>query len=101
MFVYLFQSQEDGYYKIGVSKSPQKRLIQLQTGNSSKIKLVEIYQSENAFKIEKRLHQLYKYAKKEGEWFDLYIEDIVDFTKNCKVIDENIDFLKKSNNIFK
>jgi predicted GIY-YIG superfamily endonuclease len=52
-YVYLIQSLENGYYKVGVSKHPQRRIEQLQTGNSSKLKLVEIYQSEVANKIEK------------------------------------------------
>ena len=40
--IYLIQSQEDGYYKIGVSKHPKKRVKQLQTGNSSELKLLNV-----------------------------------------------------------
>ena len=54
-YIYLIQSLDDGFYKIGLSKHPNKRLNQLQTGNSSKLKLVEIYQSEFANLIEKTL----------------------------------------------
>jgi len=46
--VYLIQSLENSYYKIGVSKDPKKRIKQLQTGNSSELKLVESYPSDFA-----------------------------------------------------
>lgn len=101
MFVYILQSLEDGYYKIGVSKNPTKRIETLQTGNPSTLKLIETYQSDNARKIEKRLHRLYKYAKKEGEWFDLGVENEVDFIEKCEIIDKNINFLKKNNHFGK
>lgn len=66
-YIYLIQSLDDGFYKIGLSKHPNKRLNQLQTGNSSKLKLVEIYQSEFANLIEKTLQRKYSYLRMEGE----------------------------------
>lgn len=99
-YIYLIQSLEDGYYKIGVSKHPKKRVKQLQTGNSSELKLVEVYQSEHAHKVEKSLQRRYSYLKKEGEWFDLGISEEISFLTDCKQINESIDILKKSGNVF-
>jgi len=99
-YIYLIQSQEDGYYKIGVSKHPKKRIKQLQTGNSSELKLVESYQSEYAHKVEKALQRRYAHMKKEGEWFDLSIKEDVSFLTDCKQIEESIVILKENGNVF-
>ena len=99
-YVYLIQSLENGYYKVGVSKHPQKRILQLQTGNSSELKLVEIYQSEIANKIEKILQNRLSPYRKTGEWFDMPMESIANFGRECQSIEEMIGFLKKNDNIF-
>ena len=99
-YIYLIQSIENGYYKIGVSKHPKKRVKQLQTGNSSELKLIESYQSEHAHKVERALQRRYAYLKKEGEWFDLSIKEDVSFLSDCQRIEETIDVLKKSGNVF-
>lgn len=98
--VYLIQSLEEGYYKIGVSKNPKKRIKQLQTGNSSELKLIHSYPSEYAHKIEKAIHNLLKHCKKEGEWFDMSLPDALSFDVKCKQIEENIVILKKNGNVF-
>lgn len=98
--IYLIQSLEDSRYKIGVSKHPKKRLKQLQTGNSSELKLVESYQSEFAYKIEKSLQRRYSYLKKEGEWFEMSISNEVSFLNECIEIEKNIIHLIESGNVF-
>ena len=99
-YVYLIQSLEDSYYKIGVSKHPQKRLSEHQTGNATQLKLIETYQSELAYKIESVLKRRYSFAKKEGEWFNLSVDVEVNFKKICENIEENLVFLKKNGNVF-
>ena len=99
-YVYLIQSLENGYYKIGVSKHPQRRIEQLQTGNSSELKLIEIYQSEQANKIEKILQNRLVPFRKVGEWFDMPMVSIANFGQECQKIEETIDFLKKNDNVF-
>ena len=91
---------EDGYYKIGVSKHPKKRVKQLQTGNSSELKLIESYQSEYANKVERTLQRRYSHLKKEGEWFDMSISEEVSFLTDCKQIEDSINILKKNGNVF-
>jgi len=99
-YVYLIQSLEDSRYKIGVSKHPKKRIEQLQTGNSSKLKLVESYQSEHPHLVERTLQRRYSYLKKEGEWFDMGISHEVSFLEECKKIEETIKSLKANGNVF-
>jgi len=99
-YVYLIQSLEDGYYKIGVSKHPNRRLSALQTGNPSELKLIESYESEFAHRIERSLQRRYSYLKKEGEWFDMSITNEVTFLNECKNIEKNLIFLKESGNLF-
>ena len=94
------QSQEDGRYKIGTSKHSPQRVNELQTGNSSEIKLISVFQSEYANHIERTLQRKYSYARKKGEWFELYLENEQTFTKDCKEIEANVMFLKDSNNPF-
>lgn len=99
-YVYLIQSLENGYYKIGISKTPNIRLKQLSTGNPSKIKLVQTYYSKFPHLVESSLHQRYAQYRKEGEWFELSIEVEVNFLSHCSKIEENIIFLKKNGNVF-
>ncbi len=98
--VYLIQSLENSYYKIGVSVHPRKRVMELQTGNSSPLRLVETYQSEFAHKIEKTLQRRYSHLKKEGEWFEMSISNEISFLQECKKIEETLVFLKKNNSVF-
>jgi len=99
-YVYLIQSLEEGYYKIGVSIHPTKRIKQLQTGNSAELKLIEVYKTEFAHQIEKALQRRYTHLRKEGEWFNMSITHEVSFLKECKQIEDNLIILKKSGNVF-
>jgi hypothetical protein len=98
--IYLIKSIKYGCYKIGVSKNPDKRLKQLQTGNPSELELLCVYDSEIAFKIEKVLHNTFNINKEHGEWFDLSIKDEFYFINECKKIDETLKFLIKNENKF-
>jgi len=99
-YIYLIQSLENSYYKVGVSKHPQKRIQELQTGNSSPLKLIETYRTEYAHQIERALQRRYEHLRKEGEWFDMSISNEVSFIEECRKIEETIVFLKKNDNVF-
>lgn len=99
-YVYIIQSTESGYFKIGVSKKPKYRIKQLQTANSSKLILISEYSSDIANKLEKALHNLYSYCKKEGEWFDLPLTEAHTISEQCETIEKNILFLQKNGNAF-
>lgn len=99
-YIYLIKNIDDSFYKIGITKHPNRRLKQLQTGNSSKLILISTFLSPIAHKIEKTLHNRYSYLKKEGEWFDFSINEEVNFIENCKNIEKSISFLINNNNVF-
>lgn len=99
-YVYLIKNTEDSYYKIGVSNNPNKRIKELNTGNSSILELVTVYETDIPYKIEKILHKRYSYLRKHNEWFDFSIIEETDFIKNCKNIENGIKILLESGNIF-
>jgi len=60
--------------KIGKSVAPEKRLADLQTGNSEILKIVSLIKcssKEEMYKLEQQLHKKYKNNKvrKKSEWF--------------------------------
>ena len=98
--IYLIKNTEESTYKIGVGIDPKIRLQQLQTGNSAKLEIVNIYQTEIPFKIEKILHRRYSHLKKHGEWFYFSIKEETNFLNDCVKIEANINTLKSLGNNF-
>jgi hypothetical protein len=69
-YVYIITNGED--LKVGVSYDPEKRLKQLQTGNSKKLRIVSKFEVEkrDVFKMEKEAHaKIIGFYQKRGEWF--------------------------------
>jgi hypothetical protein len=99
-YVYLIKSLEDSRYKIGVSRDPFQRIKNLQTGNSSELKLVNSYKTLFANIIEKTLQRRYSHLNKKGEWFEMSVENEISFITECEKIEKNLILLKKSNNVF-
>lgn len=69
MFIYAIMEEDTGNIKIGISKNPEQRLRQLQTGNSSQLSIVKTIKADNNFKDEKALHLKNKEHLIRGEWF--------------------------------
>lgn len=89
-YVYII-ADEQGYVKVGISKHPEKRLKQLQTGHPTKLSLIFTEEFEctrdHLLKIEKEIHKdLRNFTKKvHGEWF-LLQEDQLEKIKNTVII---------------
>jgi hypothetical protein len=86
-FVYLIgEIDNNGRYKIGSTraKDVSHRLKQLQTGNSSELYIKEAFETEQPFKLEKMLHNHFKYKNLSGEWFGLSEADTEDFRGICE-----------------
>ena len=94
--IYLIRGN-NGKYKIGIAKNPQSRLKQLQTGSSTKIELISSYKSDKFYSIiENALHRTYNiYQTTDNEWFDLPINEILNFKENCRKIENNLLILEK------
>lgn len=69
MYVYAIREQDTGNIKLGISRDPQQRLLQLQTGNSSPLELVAYHKADNRFHDERVLHTDAAAYKIRGEWF--------------------------------
>jgi len=75
-FVYIIcEDIENGPTKIGISKSPQKRVSTLQTGNYRKLIIYEKMKCENMITFEKFLHKQFESFHLSGEWFDIKPND--------------------------
>ena len=71
-YVYLIRDINNDIYKIGVTRSKNlKRIKQLQTGNSSELEVVIMYETQYPFRLEKLLHTYYANSHIRGEWFSL------------------------------
>ncbi len=75
-FLYLIRDEFTGYIKIGISLNPNKRIKQLQTGNSHELNLIYNIQTEYYIKLELILHRYYKHLNIYNEWFDLTITEL-------------------------
>lgn len=94
--VYLIcDSGQDNTFKIGVTRgSIEKRIKKLQTGNGEEIFLVNYYETEYPFLIEKMMHQKHCSDKKLNEWFTLDAEGVSNFKKDCEEFEKTIEALK-------
>ena len=96
-YVYLIGEMDNkGRYKIGSTKAKHvnKRLKQLQTGNSSELFIKESYETEHPFKLEKMLHNHFKSSNLIGEWFELSESDTEAFKRVCEEKEKIISSLK-------
>lgn len=97
----------DGHkIKIGSTMHPDKRSVNLQTGNGTKIfyiSLIPCKDSDSALELEKILHKIYMEYNTSGEWFnikhyidirkfnsefcpDKYIENTISVADYCELI---------------
>lgn len=72
-FLYIISEGEDGPIKIGRSRNPGSRLLELQTGNARRLRVVASYEltHDEACDAERRLHEELADWALSGEWFQL------------------------------
>ena len=93
-FVYLISDVEKNLYKIGVTTgSIENRMKKLQTGNGTELLLVNYYECDYPFKVEKMLHNHFINRKVLSEWFDLTDEEALSFIQVCEDKDNIIKSL--------
>jgi len=102
-YVYLIgESGNDNRYKIGSTrcKDINKRLKQLQTGNSEELYVKECFETMHPFKLEKMLHNRFRSSNLIGEWFDLSKCDVEAFKKVCEQYSNTLELLKDNPFLF-
>lgn len=93
-FVYLLCDGE--HFKIGMTKQKNihKRIAELQTGNPNEIFISTYHKTNYPYKVEQMMHFKYGLSKIKNEWFDLSVEQVVNFNKVCNECEETIKCLK-------
>ena len=69
MYVYAIKNKDTGNIKLGISKNPEQRLKQLQTGCDGKLELVAYRKADNGYRDELQLHNENNQYAIHGEWF--------------------------------
>jgi hypothetical protein len=97
-FVYLLgDAGQDNCFKIGITRGKvEKRIKQLQTGNGEEIYLVNFYETDYPFFLERSLHLKFFPDKKRNEWFTLPVEDVINFKKYCKEFEDTARTLQEN-----
>ena len=96
-YVYLIgEIENSGRYKIGSTraKDVNHRLKQRPTGNASELYMKASFETEHPFKLEKMLHNHFKYKNLSGEWFGLSEADTEAFRGICEEKMKVINSLK-------
>jgi hypothetical protein len=94
-FVYLIEDPSNLTYKIGVTrKNDKNRLKRLQTGNSTQLELVSIYETQYPFRMESILHNRFQHKRVLNEWYELDMDEVDKFPDICKEIDDIIILMK-------
>ena len=65
--IYLIVSVDHGFCKIGYSKNPEKRLLEIQTGNPYRLSLLSVIEGDVS--TERELHKRFVDLRVGGEWF--------------------------------
>lgn len=83
-------------FKIGMTnrKDINKRIKELQTGNSNEIWLHSYYETNYPTKIEKMMHARHASSNIKNEWFDLSVDQVLNFKNECKKCEKILDSLK-------
>ena len=93
-YVYLIRNCENDTYKIGVTKNdPQKRVKQLQTGCSSPLDLLHVFETNYPYRLEKMLHIQYTSQKECGEWYNLSLDQVNSFLDMCNNLQNTLNVL--------
>lgn len=66
--IYALRDDQSGHIKIGHSTDVLRRISQLQTGNSRRLRLVTIIAGQQSH--ERALHRVFSDRRIVGEWFD-------------------------------
>lgn len=96
--VYLLgDSENEGVYKIGVTRGDvNRRIKKLQTGNSGEIYIVKLYSTIHPFFVEASLHRKFSSVCVLNEWYSLSSDDVKNFQAICEDIESKAETLKEN-----
>lgn len=83
--VYLIEETGTGKKKIGITRrTVEERRKEIQTSLPSPCIILQTYQTQHLFLLERLLHQEYKPKNCKGEWFDMSEEDVKGWKEMCE-----------------
>jgi hypothetical protein len=85
-YVYLISNSACGPTKVGISKNPWARQRELQSGNSSRLKLMDYWQvpdRDTALDVERQILSFYSRRRLVGEWIDIDVFNAAISVTNC------------------
>ena len=85
--IYFIKEEGSNYVKIGSSRTPETRLMDLQVSNPRKLKLLRMVDAGKG--AEAAFHKLFDQDRVRGEWF--YISDELD-----KFIKQDDDYIMET-----
>ena len=93
-YIYLICDPSIDAFKIGVTRNiKSNRIKKLQTGNPTELHIVKTYKSDYPFRLEKMLHLHFHTKHELNEWYNLSINDIVNFNNICETLNNRIKCL--------
>lgn len=77
-YIYVIGS-DDPPYKVGISKDPQRRLKNLQTGHPQKLRIYGLKETDvsKTKLLESAIHYHLKLHRTHGEWFNMDLKNIM------------------------
>jgi hypothetical protein len=69
LYVYAIREEGTGNIKLGISTNPERRLAQLQTGNSSQLSLIGMRIAVDGYRTERRIQEANKQHHIHNEWY--------------------------------
>ena len=90
-FVYILHAEGTNRFKIGYSADPEKRCQSVSQQSPFSIVLIHSYPSDNAYRDEQKLHNMFSNRRVHGEWF------CFDSIEHIKVLIDEFFEIKSSN----
>ena len=77
-YIYVIGSDEPPY-KVGISKDPERRLKNLQTGHPHKLRIHTLKETDSTRTklLESAIHYHLRLHRTHGEWFNMNLKDIL------------------------
>ena len=74
--LYVIGNDDYGWYKIGISDNPDRRIGSIQTGCPVPIRIALVIETDQAAELERLLHRRYAGRCISREWFALTADDL-------------------------
>lgn len=69
-YLYFIKSQNDNFYKLGVSSNPKRRLADIDSYMPFNLEILSLHYFENVYDIEKYFQDKYSMYKTRREWYN-------------------------------